>query len=50
VKRYVIEREMPGVGKLTRQKLQEACVKSCCALALLYGKVQCPSLNGRGPN
>ena len=39
MKRYVIERELPGVGKLNREQLRDAAVTSCDAAAKLYGKV-----------
>ena len=32
MKTYVIERELPGAGKLTAEQLKEASVKSCKAL------------------
>jgi hypothetical protein len=38
VKRYVIERDMPGVGKMSPEQLKHAAVTSCDALAKLYGK------------
>lgn len=40
MKRYVIERELPGVGSLTRPELCQAAAKSNGALAELRGKVQ----------
>jgi hypothetical protein len=40
MKRYVIEREVPGVGKLDRQQLKEAAATSNAALEKLAGKVQ----------
>jgi len=40
MKRYVIEREIPGVGSLTPQQLREAAAKSDEALAKLGGKAQ----------
>jgi hypothetical protein len=40
MKRYVIEREIPGVGSLTPQQLKEAAAKSNDALAALAGKAQ----------
>jgi uncharacterized protein DUF4242 len=40
MKRYVIEREIPGVGAMTGAHLKAAAVTSCDALAKLYGKVQ----------
>jgi hypothetical protein len=40
MKRYVIERDLPGVGQSNREQLRHAAVSSCGALAKLYGKVQ----------
>jgi hypothetical protein len=40
MKRYVIEREIPGVGGLNGEQLKAAAVTSCSALSKLYGKVQ----------
>jgi hypothetical protein len=40
MKRYVIERDIPGVGGLNRQQLQGAAETSNKALAKLAGKVQ----------
>ena len=40
MKRYVIEREIPGVGSLKGEQLKGAAATSCNALAKLYGKVQ----------
>src|ERR1700758_4352221 len=40
MKRYVIERNIPGVGGLSGAQLKEAAVTSCNALSKLYGKVQ----------
>jgi hypothetical protein len=40
MKRYVIEREIPGVGKMNREQLKNVAVTSCEALAKLYGKAQ----------
>jgi hypothetical protein len=40
MKRYVIERDIPGVGGLNRQQLQGAAETSNAALAKLAGKVQ----------
>jgi len=40
MKRYVIERSIPGVGKLNREQLKGAAVTSNEALAKLSGKVQ----------
>src|SRR5512137_1137211 len=40
MKRYVIERSLPGVGSMTGQQLAEAAAKSNDALAKLGGKAQ----------
>jgi hypothetical protein len=40
MKRYVIERNIPGVGGLNRQQLKEAATASNGALDKLSGKVQ----------
>lgn len=40
MKRYVIEREVPGIGALDRQGLKGASATSNAALAKLDGKVQ----------
>lgn len=40
MKRYVIERDIAGVGKLDADQLQGAAAKSNAALARLNGKVQ----------
>ena len=40
MKRYVIERNIPGVGKLNSQELKGASATSNEALAKLAGKVQ----------
>lgn len=40
MKRYVIEREIPGVGKLDRQQYQHVAETSNGALAKLAGKAQ----------
>ncbi len=40
MKRYLIERNIPGVGKLDRQQLRDASATSNAALAKLDGKVQ----------
>ena len=40
LKRYVIERNIPGVGQLNGEQLQGAAAKSNDALAPLAGKVQ----------
>jgi Protein of unknown function (DUF4242) len=40
MKRYVIERDLPGVGGMTDRQLGEAAAKSNDALAKLGGKAQ----------
>lgn len=40
MKRYVIERDLPGVGGLSREQLKEVATTSNNALAKLAGKVQ----------
>ncbi len=40
MKRYVIEREIPVVGKMAGEQLKGAAVTSCDALAKLADKVQ----------
>ncbi len=40
MKRYVIERSIPGVDKLNREQLKGAAANSNCALDKLAGKVQ----------
>lgn len=40
MKRYVIERNIPGVGGLDGRQLQEASATSCGALAQLGGRAQ----------
>jgi hypothetical protein len=40
MKRYVIEREIPGVGSLNRDQLKGVAVTSNAALAKLAGKAQ----------
>ena len=40
MKRYLIEREIPGVGRLDGQQLKAASATSNAALARLAGKVQ----------
>ena len=40
MKRYVIERNLPGVGKMDREQLKGAAATSNEALAKLSGKVQ----------
>ena len=40
MKRYVIERDLPGIGKMNRDQLKQTAATSCDALAMLYGKVQ----------
>jgi hypothetical protein len=39
MKRDVIERDLPGIGKMNPEQLKDAAVTSCDALAKLYGKV-----------
>lgn len=38
--KYVIEREVPGAGKLTTQQLQEIIQKSCSVLAKMGPPIQ----------
>jgi enamine deaminase RidA (YjgF/YER057c/UK114 family) len=38
--RYMIERDIPGVGQFTEQQLQQAATTSNAALGALAGKVQ----------
>ena len=38
--KYVIEREIPGAGKLTNQQVQAIAKKSCDVLAGMQGSVQ----------
>mgnify|MGYP003583359460 CR=1 FL=1 len=38
--RYIIERNIPGVGRFTAQQLQQAAITSNAALGALAGKVQ----------
>ena len=38
--KYMIERELPGAGKLTRQELQAIAQKSCAALTGLGPQIQ----------
>jgi hypothetical protein len=38
--RYMIERDIPGVGQFTEQQLQRAAATSNAALGALAGKVQ----------
>lgn len=38
--KYVIEREIPGVGKLSGQELQAVAQKSCAVLRQLGPKIQ----------
>ena len=38
--KYVIEREVPGAGKLTTQQLQEIIQKSCSVLAKMGPQIQ----------
>lgn len=40
MKRFVIERDLPGVGSMTQPELCQAAAKSNGALAELRGKVQ----------
>ena len=40
MKRYVIERNIPGVGSMNREQLKDAAATSNGALAKLSGKVQ----------
>jgi hypothetical protein len=40
MKRYIIERNLPGVGKMSRDQLKDAAGTSNCALAKLAGKAQ----------
>jgi hypothetical protein len=40
MKRYVIERNIPGVGSMTDQQLADAAAKSNDALSKLSGKAQ----------
>jgi len=40
MKRYVIERDLPGVGAMNRAQLKDAAATSNGALAKLAGKVQ----------
>ena len=40
MRRYIIERDIPGVGKLNGQELKGAAAKSNEALAKLTGKAQ----------
>ena len=40
LKRYVIEREIPGVGKLNREQLKQTAMTSLEAATKLYGKIQ----------
>ena len=40
MKRYVIERDLPAVGRLDRDELKNAAATSNAALAQLSGKVQ----------
>jgi len=40
MKRYVIERDLPGIGSLNREQLKDAAATSNNALAKLSGKAQ----------
>jgi hypothetical protein len=37
---YVIERELPGIGRMSGDQLRQAALTSCEALAQLHGKIQ----------
>jgi hypothetical protein len=39
MKRYVIERDIPGIGKMPREQLTQAAMTSCEASAKLYGRI-----------
>jgi hypothetical protein len=38
--KYIIEREIPGAGKLNQQELQQISQKSCCILKDMGPKIQ----------
>jgi hypothetical protein len=38
--KYIIEREIPGAGKLSREELQAIAQKSCCILKALGPEIQ----------
>lgn len=40
MKRYVIERDLPGVGSMNREQLKDAAATSNAALAKLAGRAQ----------
>ena len=40
MKRYVIERDLPGIGSMNREQLKNAAATSNSALAQLSGKAQ----------
>ena len=40
MKRYVIERHIPGVGKMNPEQFKQTSIASCEASAQLYGKIQ----------
>jgi hypothetical protein len=40
LRRYVIEREIPGVGKFSREQLKQTAMNSLEAAAKLHGKIQ----------
>ena len=40
MKRYVIERDLPGIGGMNRAQLKSAAELSCSALVKLHGRVQ----------
>ncbi|WP_262265763.1 DUF4242 domain-containing protein [Microvirga yunnanensis] len=39
MKRYVIERDIPGVGTMSREQFKQVAALSCEAAAELYGKI-----------
>ena len=40
MKRYISERDIPGIGAMTSQQLEQAASKSNAALAKLHGRAQ----------
>jgi hypothetical protein len=38
--KYVIERNIPGAGRMTQQELMEASKKSCCCLETMDPSIQ----------
>jgi hypothetical protein len=40
MKRYVIERDIPGVGRLTAEQRKAAAAKSNAALSVLHGRAK----------